>query len=77
MSVWLLICIGVSVQINSRILVLASTGQGNLQKNPPVRRHSELQLCEFGHAKEDHETVWAFVRLGRMWDSDRIGIQQP
>jgi len=43
MSVWLLIYMGVSVQIDSRILVLASTGQGNLQKKVPVRRHPASQ----------------------------------
>jgi len=31
---------GTLYKIGSRILVLASTGQGNLQKNLPVRRHS-------------------------------------
>ena len=31
---------GTLYKIGSRILVLASMGQGNLQKNLPVRRHS-------------------------------------
>jgi hypothetical protein len=59
-SVWLLICIGVlvQVQIDSRILVLASTGQGNLQKNLPVRRHSAQT-----HSKPSTEQVYSeFVR---------------
>ena len=38
-SVCLLICIGVSVQIGSRILVFASTGQGLFKKKVPVRKH--------------------------------------
>jgi hypothetical protein len=35
-----LFTMGTLYKIGSRILVLASTGQGNLQKNLPVRRHS-------------------------------------
>jgi hypothetical protein len=42
-SVWLLIYIGVLVQIDSRILVLASTGQGNLQKKSPCPETSRSE----------------------------------
>jgi hypothetical protein len=47
-SVYLLICIGVSVQIGSRILVFASMGQGLFKKKVPVRKHLANPSMTFG-----------------------------